>query len=334
MMNINTFVAKQSKLIERKFTARVSKFCLSSKNNLGEIKLHFMPDSTGRYMLTTKSVYEVGQTEEYESNGEKKKRFPKYIIPTSANYYDIEGAVKPTEMQLKKLDKLTDLLQQYAELTDKWTTGHAKLDSNATETKMWVKHISTYTKFWAKVAEFKFETTSDKTKQPDTSKLMMITHTSTNFVKNWNTWATVDEDSEISVDEQNKKINESVSREVAESARCVKISTKKASGPGYDVEIKNLSPEKTSVEITEDDVKDAIPLIQEDWDYTNFDDNKVDTLIQRVSKYLSNYVPSEDDESDADEDESDESEEGAVEVDESEGEAETKNPFDTDDDEE
>ena len=311
-MNIQKFAQKKTKLVEQKTVKRVSKINLTDKKIRGDVKLHFVPDVNELPMLTAKSVYEVHQTEEYEYQDEKRVRYPTYIIPSSSNYNHVEGAVMPTEMQKQKLDKLCDLLAKYQKITNLYQEGGPKLKTADTKTQMWVKYISTYTKFWAKIADISPTTPDPKAKAIDTGKLLMVTHGSANFIKAFNKWTQTDPDLEISVDEQLEKINGAFSNEVTDAARCVKIHTEKAQ-IGFDVTYTNLAPEKTSVEITAEDLESATPLIQEDWDYTNFDDDKVDTLIERVSSYLEGY---EDESDNEDEDDSDEESSG--------------NPFDSD----
>lgn len=321
-INLEKFVKKQSKLVEKKSTTRVSKIDLTNKKIRGEAKLHIIPDVTGLPMLTTKGVFEVHQTETYEYQDETRTRYPTYIIPSPSNYNNVEGAVMPTDMQMKKLDKLYNLLTKYQGLTNLYQEGGAKLKTSDTETQLWCKYITAYTKFWAKVSDITPTTPDPKAKAIDTSKLLMITHGSANFVKAFNKWATPDTDSEVSVEDQLKKITGAISDEVENNARCVKISTIKAQ-VGYDVEFKNIKPENASVDITEEDIKGATPLIQEDWDYTNFDDEKVDTLISRLTEYLKDY-----DDSDENDDDETDDEDSSDESDDDEG-----NPFADDDDE-
>lgn len=292
MINIEKFVKDQSKLVTKKSSTRVSKLDLTGKKSRGDVKLHIVPDANGLPMLTTKGIFEVHQTESYTYQDEVRTRYPVYTIPSSVNYNTVEGAVMPTEMQLKKLDKLYGLLSKYRDLTNLYQEGGAKLDTKETETQMWVKYSGTYTKFWAKIAELKPSVVDPKAKEPDFSKLMMVTHGSANFVKAFNKWATPDVDSETSVEDQLAKIQGALSEDIADEQRCIKISTVKAQ-IGYDVEFKNVKPENASVSITDEDIKSATPLIQEDWDYTNFDDEKVDTLIGRLEKYLEGYDESE-----------------------------------------
>lgn len=314
-INIQKFVAKQSKLVKTNKTTRVSKVDLAGKKIRGVAKLHIVPDVNGLPMLTTKGVFEVHQTESYEYQGEQRTRYPTCIIPAPANYNNVDGAVMPTEMQLKKLDKLYGLLSKYQELTNIYD-GKPKIDSKETETQMWVKYMGTYTKMWAKIDEIKPTAPDPKAKAIDTSKLLMVTHNSKNFVNAFNKWATPDEDSETSVEDQLAKVEAALSNEVSDAARCIKITTEKVD-VGYSVEFGNLKPENSSVEITEEDLKSATPLIQEDWDYTVFDDEKVDKLTARLTEYMKDV---------SDDDEDEDSEESDDDNDEDE-----ENPFDSDD---
>lgn len=299
-ITLEKFRKNAAKLVERRSRTRVSKINLTDKKIRGDVKLHIVPDVNDLYMLTTKQVFEVHQTEEYEYQDEKRTRYPVYIIPSSANYNTVEGAVMPTDMQLKKLDKLCDLLTKYQGLSNLYQEGGAKLDTKETETQLWVKYMGVYTKFWAKINELTPTSPDPKAKALDTSKLLMCSHGSANFVKAFVKWATPDADAETSVDEQLAKIEGALSRKVEDEARCVKISTEKVD-VGYSVEFKNVKQETTNVEITPEDLNNATPLIQEDWDYTNFDDEKVDTLISRLESYLEGY----DDTDEKDEEEDD-----------------------------
>lgn len=336
-INIQEFVKSQSKLVQKRATQRVAKVDLTNKNIRGQVALHFVPDEDGLPMLTAKGVMEVHQTEHYTYQDEERVRYPVYIIPSSVNYNNVRGAVKPTEMQLKKLDKLYNLLSEYRDLANIYQEGGPKIKSEDTETNLWVKSIGTYTKFWAKICAINPAVPNEKAKPIDTSKVIMCTHGSANFVKAFNAWGSVDEDSEVSVEDQLARIEAAFSNEPTDAASCVKITTTKSAGVGFDVEIKNTKLEKFSVEITEDDVKEATSLIKEDWDYTNFDDQKVDTLIERVEAALELYDGSED-ESEESEDEDEEGEEEEVDEEE-EGEetpkskklAKKSNPFDDED---
>lgn len=320
-INIQEFVKSQSKLVSKKNSTRVSKLDLASKYLRGKTFLHFIPDSNGLPMLTTKGVFEVHQTETYTYQDEERVRYTTMVVPNSANYNNVKDAVKPTEMQLKKLDKLYGLLSEYRDLTNTYQDGGAKLNSSDTETQMWVKYIPTYTKFWAKVNSIVPTTPNPNGKTPDTSKVVMCTHNSTNFVKAFNKWGSVDEESEISIEDQLNKINSVFSTDVTDKASCIKITTEKAS-VGFDVAMANVKLDKYSVEITEDDIKEASPLITEDWDYTLFDDEKVDTLISRLEANLSLYDYENEDEEYEEESESSESSE----------DDDNDNPFDTEDD--
>lgn len=335
-IDIQAFVKSQSKLVQKRATQRVAKVDLTNKNLRGSVALHFVPDEDGLPMLTAKGVMEVHQTEHYTYQDEERVRYPVYIIPSSVNYNNVKGAVKPTEMQLKKLDKLYNLLSEYRDLANIYQEGGPKIKSEDTETNLWVKSIGTYTKFWAKICAINPAVPNEKAKPIDTSKVIMCTHGSANFVKAFNNWGSVDEDSEVSVEDQLARIEAAFSNEPTEAASCVKITTTKSTGVGFDVEMKNTKLEKFSVEITEDDVKEATSLIKEDWDYTNFDDQKVDTLIERVEAALELYDGS-------DEDAEDEDEEGAEEESEDDEDEEKeespkskkpakKNPFDDDED--
>jgi hypothetical protein len=324
-INIQEFVKSQSKLVAKKNSTRVAKLDLAGKYVRGKTILHFIPDSNGLPMLTTKGVFEVHQTETYTYQDEERIRYTTQVIPNSSNYNNVQGAVKPTEMQFKKLDKLYGLLSTYQELTNSYQDGGAKLDSSVTETKMWLKYIPTYTKFWAKVNSIVPSTPNPNGKTPDTSKVVMCTHNSTNFVKAFNKWGSVDEELDISVEDQINRINSTFSNDVTEQASCVKITTEKAA-VGFDVTMVNVKLDKHSVEITEDDLKEVTPLITEDWDYTVFDDEKVDTLISRLETALSLYEESDE--------ESEENEEVYEENSDEDEEETSENPFDDDDDEE
>jgi hypothetical protein len=301
-VNLTKFVKDQSKLVTKAKATRVSKLDLTGKKIRGEVKLHIVPDSNDLPMLTTKGVMEVHQTETYTYQDEVRTRYPVYTIPSSVNYNTVPDAVMPTDMQLKKLDRLYELLSRYRDLTNLYQEGGPKLDKDNTDTKMWIKYIGTYTKFWAKIDDLKPSTPDPKAKAPDFSKLVMVTHSSANFVKEFNNWATPDKDADISMEDQEAKCLAAVTNEVGDNQRCIKIVTEKG-GVGYDVEVKHVKVENASVSITEEDVAEATPLIQEDWDYTVFDDEKVDTLLSRVEKYLENvdesvYVAQEESEDD------------------------------------
>jgi len=330
-IDIQEFVKSQSKLVQKRATQRVAKVDLTNKNIRGQVALHFVPDEDGLPMLTAKGVMEVHQTEHYTYQDEERVRYPVYIIPSSTNYNNVKGAVKPTEMQLKKLDKLYGLLSEYRDLSNKFQEGGPKINAEDTETNLWVKSIGTYTKFWAKICAINPAVPNEKAKPIDTSKVIMCTHGSANFVKAFNAWGSVDEDSEVSVEDQLARIESAFSNEPTEAASCVKITTAKSSGVGFDVEIKNTKLEKFSVEITEEDIKEATSLIKEDWDYTSFDDQKVDTLIERVEEALTLYDGS--DEESEDEDESEEVEEESDDEEEAPvKKSAKKNPFESDDD--
>jgi hypothetical protein len=308
-LNLQKFVKNHQKLVEKKVTTRVSKVDLSGKKLRGEVKLHIVPDVNDLPMLSTKGVFEVHQTETYQYQDETRTRYPTYVIPSPENYNTVEGAVIPTDMQMKKLKNLYELLQQYNELSSPYQEGGPKLDSKSTKTQLWTKYISVYSKFWAKIAEIKPTTPDPKSKAIDTSKLLMVTYSSASFVKAFDKWATIDNDAEVSPEEQAKKQAEALSKDPTDMARCIKITTVMPDTPPKipSIDIKNIKPESASVEITEEDISSATSLLQEDWDYTVFDDEKVDTLISRISDYLKDYVP-EDEDTEEEEDEGEESE--------------------------
>jgi len=328
MVNIKELVNKQSKLTAKKASSRARRLELTSKTIRGKARLHIIPDTNDMVLLTTKQVYEVHQTEKYTYNGEEKTRRPTYIIPSPQNYSLVDGAVTPTEMQLSKLNKLISLISEYADITNPYQKGGAKLDAKTTETQLWVKYHGFYTKFWAKVASIE-AVSPDPKYTPDLSKVMIVSNSSAKFVSSFNTWATPDVESELSVEDQYAKIEAALTKEKGTNLRCISVNTTKAD-IGFDVEVKNVKPDVASVDITDEDLEEITPLIEDDWNYKVFDDEKVDTLIQRLEKYLAMYTPSEtededeDSESEEDETESTDEDESAIES----GESETKgNPF-------
>lgn len=287
MVNLAAFLNTQTQVLTKKKSyVRANILDLTKKANRGTATLRIIADKSGVPTQTIKGLYQIFETVPrfdekgnpvYNEDGTQATRFSSIEIPKAINYdlNGINGIVRPSDIQLNKLRTLNNLLEKYMGYLD-----DEVITQEETETNMGVRVKSCLTTFWAKVFSVVPKGGSNIIEEPD---VYLCKHYSANFIT---TFRNVSEQQVQARGADNAAIyfNKFVSNEPAKYDATLTISTLYGEGQvGYSIAISMMDGLK-QYDLTKEDVDQCEDLATVGWNFKEFDDHKVDTLIEKLQK--------------------------------------------------
>lgn len=290
MVNLSSFLNSQSQILSKKSNyVKTNILDLTKAANRGTATVRIISDKSGVPLQTIKGVFQVYETlPRYDEkgapvlneDGTQATRYSTIEIPYASNYdlSGLVGAIKPTDSQLAKLNRLTDMLSRYSEfVNEEW------ISQEETETRLGVRYRSCITSFWAKVFSVVPTGGSNIIEEPS---VYLCKHVSGKFVS---TFKEICDQQRQARGEENAAIylDKFVSNEPGKYDSTTTISTLLGSNGtvGYSVALSLMDGLKP-YELTQEDIDQCEDLSIVGWDFKNFDDKKVDRLISTLEKVL------------------------------------------------
>lgn len=280
----------QSQILSKKSNyVKTNILDLTKAANRGTATVRIISDKSGVPLQTIKGVFQVYETlPRYDEkgtpvlneDGTQAMRYSTLEIPYASNYdySGLIGSVRPTDSQLAKLNKLTDMLSRYSEfVNEEW------ISQEETETRLGVRYRSCITSFWAKVFSVVPTGGSNIIDEPS---VYLCKHVSGKFVS---TFKEICDQQRQARGEENAAIylDKFVSNEPGNYDSTTTISTLLGSNGtvGYSVALSLMDGLKP-YELTQEDIDQCEDLSIVGWDFKNFDERKVDRLISTLEKVL------------------------------------------------